>query len=216
MEAELKEMLNDLQSLKRSLHDPSHHASIDKLQLHVEHLTGLAKSATVRRNKVKMDPQYCGNYTDFLNSNSSVFEEIDGFDPAEQAQNKYDVDLPPRKSQRTRNFTRDEDVFIVSAWLNTSKDAIHRVDQSSSRLWRRIYNQFLTNGGRGGRTEASIKNRWRDIIAKCVKFLECVKQIDDRHQLGQTEHGRLGEARELYFSINGGKPFQFDHCLDIF
>ncbi|KAF5730951.1 NAD(P)-binding Rossmann-fold superfamily protein [Tripterygium wilfordii] len=53
MEAELEVIRDDLQSLRRSLHDPSHRASIDKLQLHVEHLTGLAKSAPVRRTKVK-------------------------------------------------------------------------------------------------------------------------------------------------------------------
>lgn len=36
MEVELKEMLNDLESLKQSLPDPSHRASIDKVffQIH--------------------------------------------------------------------------------------------------------------------------------------------------------------------------------------
>ncbi|KAA8540678.1 hypothetical protein F0562_024403 [Nyssa sinensis] len=53
MEAELKAMLSDLETLKRSLPDPSHHASIDKMQLRVEHLTNLAKSAPVQRSKVK-------------------------------------------------------------------------------------------------------------------------------------------------------------------
>ncbi|KAJ9676629.1 hypothetical protein PVL29_021911 [Vitis rotundifolia] len=53
MEVELKEMLDDLQALKRSLPDPSHQASIDKLQVHVEHLTNLAQYAPARRSKVK-------------------------------------------------------------------------------------------------------------------------------------------------------------------
>ncbi|XP_037496386.1 ubiquitin-like modifier-activating enzyme 5 isoform X2 [Jatropha curcas] len=53
MEAEFKEMLNDLESLKRSLPDPQHQTSIDKLQSRVEHLTNLAKSAPGRRSKVK-------------------------------------------------------------------------------------------------------------------------------------------------------------------
>ncbi|PSR95941.1 Ubiquitin-like modifier-activating enzyme 5 [Actinidia chinensis var. chinensis] len=53
MEAELKEMLSDLESLKRSLPDPSHHASIDKMQLRVQNLTNLSESAPVRRSKVK-------------------------------------------------------------------------------------------------------------------------------------------------------------------
>ncbi|KAL7191703.1 hypothetical protein ACSBR2_023732 [Camellia fascicularis] len=54
MEAELKEMLTDLDTLKRSLPDqPSLHSSIDKMQLRVGHLTNLAKSAPGRRLKVK-------------------------------------------------------------------------------------------------------------------------------------------------------------------
>ncbi|KAK9278047.1 hypothetical protein L1049_027605 [Liquidambar formosana] len=53
MEVELKEMLDELETLKRSLPDPSHYTTIDKLRLHVEHLTNLAKSAPVRRSKVK-------------------------------------------------------------------------------------------------------------------------------------------------------------------
>lgn len=53
MEAELKEMLSDLETLERSLPDPSHRSSIDKMRLHLEHLTDLAKSAPIRRSKVK-------------------------------------------------------------------------------------------------------------------------------------------------------------------
>lgn len=53
MEVELKAMLDNIEILKRSLPDHSHQDSIDKLQLHVEHLTQIAKSAPVRRSKVK-------------------------------------------------------------------------------------------------------------------------------------------------------------------
>ncbi|XP_022729974.1 ubiquitin-like modifier-activating enzyme 5 isoform X3 [Durio zibethinus] len=53
MEVELKEMLDDLLSLRQSLSDPSLHASIDKLRSRVDHLTHLAKSVPVRRSKVK-------------------------------------------------------------------------------------------------------------------------------------------------------------------
>ncbi|GAV80774.1 ThiF domain-containing protein [Cephalotus follicularis] len=53
MEAELKGLLDGLDSLKRSLVDSNHHASIDKLRLRVDHLMDLAKSERVRRLKVK-------------------------------------------------------------------------------------------------------------------------------------------------------------------
>lgn len=53
MEAELKELLNDLEDVKRSFHDSSLHNSIDRLRLRVEHLASLAESGPVRRSKVK-------------------------------------------------------------------------------------------------------------------------------------------------------------------
>ncbi|XP_057972381.1 ubiquitin-like modifier-activating enzyme 5 [Malania oleifera] len=53
MEVEIKAILDDLETLKRSLMDTSHRASINQLQLRAEHLADLAKSAPVRRSKVK-------------------------------------------------------------------------------------------------------------------------------------------------------------------
>ncbi|XAR67896.1 Sulfur carrier protein ThiS adenylyltransferase [Bertholletia excelsa] len=53
MEAALNEFFSDLESLKQSLPDPSHRASIDKIQSRIDHLTDLAKAAHVRRSKVK-------------------------------------------------------------------------------------------------------------------------------------------------------------------
>ncbi|XP_009616972.1 ubiquitin-like modifier-activating enzyme 5 [Nicotiana tomentosiformis] len=53
MEVELKELLNDLQSLKKSLSDPSHLALIDKMHLHAENIAILENSGPTRRSKVK-------------------------------------------------------------------------------------------------------------------------------------------------------------------
>lgn len=80
-----------------------------------------------------------------------------------------------RKSQRSANFSHQEDICIVSACLNTSKEAIRGGDQTSSRFWKRIYDQFVTNCGQRGRTEQSIKHHWRDINTQCPKFIGCLK-----------------------------------------
>lgn len=54
METELKEIINDLNSLKQSSSlDSSLHSSIDQLQHRMENLVSLAKSAPTQRNKVK-------------------------------------------------------------------------------------------------------------------------------------------------------------------
>ncbi|CAN0905963.1 Ubiquitin-like modifier-activating enzyme 5 [Linum grandiflorum] len=53
MEAELKAMVEDLESFKRSLTDPSHLTSIHKLQSRVDNIANLANSGPVKRSKVK-------------------------------------------------------------------------------------------------------------------------------------------------------------------
>ncbi|EXB98018.1 Ubiquitin-like modifier-activating enzyme 5 [Morus notabilis] len=53
MEVELKEVLNELESLKQSIADPSHRAPIDKLKLRVERLAYLGNYGPIRRSKVK-------------------------------------------------------------------------------------------------------------------------------------------------------------------
>ena len=36
-----------------------------------------------------------------------------------------------KKSQRSKNFSPEEDCLLVSIWLNTSKDPITRVEQQT-------------------------------------------------------------------------------------
>ena len=40
-----------------------------------------------------------------------------------------------RKSQKTKNFSVEEDKLIVSVWLNTSKDAINGNEQQGGAFW---------------------------------------------------------------------------------
>ncbi|XP_027120022.1 ubiquitin-like modifier-activating enzyme 5 [Coffea arabica] len=53
METELKEILNELNSLQNSLPDPSHQSQIHQLQCRIERLSNLAKSGGMHRSKVK-------------------------------------------------------------------------------------------------------------------------------------------------------------------
>ncbi|XP_019160243.1 PREDICTED: ubiquitin-like modifier-activating enzyme 5 [Ipomoea nil] len=53
METEIKELLSDLESLKKMLSDPTHCQLVDKIQLRAEHLSALTKSGPLRRSKVK-------------------------------------------------------------------------------------------------------------------------------------------------------------------
>lgn len=60
--------------------------------------------------------------------------------------------------QMTRNFSHNEDICIESAWLNTSKESIYEDDQTFSRFWKMIYNEFVINCNEGVRSKRSVKN----------------------------------------------------------
>ena len=65
-----------------------------------------------------------------------------------------------RKSQRTKNFSVEEDKLIVSTWLNTSKDAITGNEEQGGAFWQRILQYLKLHGGNHEeRSQSSIKSR---------------------------------------------------------
>ena len=68
---------------------------------------------------MQMDSNLPNSFTDFLISESeqNVTQQSDH------------IVHTTKKSQRSKNFSPEEDCLLVSAWLNTSKDPITGVDQ---------------------------------------------------------------------------------------
>ncbi|KAL7137889.1 hypothetical protein ABFS83_10G124900 [Erythranthe nasuta] len=150
--------------------------------------------------------------------NLKIFNEIEGKTNPDffgnstlKTENIVGVNASSGKSQRLENFSRKEDVCIVSVWLNTRKDAIN----GENGFWRRIYDRFTISSGQGRRTERSIKNRWVAIRTQCAEFVDCLNQINSKNQSKQTNYDKVKEARALYAANNGEKPFKFEHCFDI-
>jgi len=97
-----------------------------------------------------------------------------------------------KKSQRSKNFSPEEDCLLVSAWLNTSKDPITGVEQQTKQLWARVHAYFVENGGNlSNRSQISISNRWQEINREVGKFVGFVTQIENRQQSGMTEESRV-------------------------
>ena len=95
-----------------------------------------------------MDYQYDVSFTNLLISDDNVYDEVgdDNLDVLTQIPNE-NVVAPTLRAQRTKNFTPAEDNFLVSGWLNTSKDAVTGNEQQSGSFWKRILNYFVSNGG---------------------------------------------------------------------
>jgi len=121
----------------------------------------------------------------FPNSLISASEQFDS------QQSDFNVHIT-RKSQRSKNFSPEEDCLLVSAWLNTSKDPITGVDQQTRQFWARVHACFVENGvNLNNRSQISISNRWQEINREVGKFVGFVTQIENRQQSGTTEESRV-------------------------
>lgn len=86
---------------------------------------------------------------------------------------------------RTKNFTTQEDILLVSAWLNVGMDPIQGVDQSQGTYWARIHEYFHANKEfESTRSESSLLNRWSAIQHDVNIFCGCMSRIEARNQSG--------------------------------
>ncbi|XP_075649928.1 glutathione S-transferase T3-like [Castanea sativa] len=118
-----------------------------------------------------------------------------------------------RRGQRGINFTIDEDVKLVSAWLNVSLDAVTSTDQKHTTFWERIWSTFH-NDKKFNRSKDSLTSRWSIIQKETNKFCGCLAQIENRNQSGKTEHDKIEDAKTLYLN-NSKNAFQLEHCWRI-
>ncbi|XP_020255045.1 glutathione S-transferase T3-like [Asparagus officinalis] len=113
---------------------------------------------------------------------------------------------------RSENWTVHEDKLLVSAWLNTSQDAIQGTGQHKDKFWHRANDYFiLYSTDPTSRTPNQMMHRWSTIQLSVNKFCGCVAQIEGRQRSGTGIIDQTAEVKELYQSLYG-KPFVFDHC----
>jgi hypothetical protein len=141
-----------------------------------------------------MDSNFPSSFTNFLMSES---EDILS-QPSDSNQLIDDLTYSnlnvhsAKKSQRSKNFSPDEDCLLVSVWLNTSKDPITGVEQQTKQFWARVHIYFVENGGNlNNCSQISISSRWQEINRKVGKFVGFVTQIKNRQQSGMTEESRV-------------------------
>lgn len=96
------------------------------------------------------------------------------------------------KRSRTKNFSTQEDMLLMSAWLNVSVIPIHENNQAQQPYWNRIaayfheHKQFDSD-----RTANSLMHRWSAIQIAVSKFQEYYNQIDAKDQSGTTEQNKV-------------------------
>ena len=79
---------------------------------------------------------------------------------------------------RTKNFTKQEDEMLISAWQNISFDPITGVDQTNGTYWERVHNYYMRYKNlQSDRTWNSLMHRWSVIQLGVNKFQGFYNQI---------------------------------------
>lgn len=133
-----------------------------------------------------------GSFTSLLNDGSFEFEDLVFSQPTPQSQPQQEA-VKPRKGKRSKNFLIEEDMLLISAWLNISMDSVQGNNQTHSCYWDRIWKYFNENKGSlvSDRTSNSLCNRWCTINEKVAKFVGFCNQIFGKNQSGLSEQDKV-------------------------
>ncbi|CAO2182508.1 unnamed protein product [Urochloa humidicola] len=162
------------------------------------------------------------SFSDMLDESVGI-DNISLSEPFPSVEEEADEDvvlvspLTKKRGQRAANYSSDEDVALVSAWLSVSLDAIAGVDQSSSTFWSRISELFHQNDKTTTtRTIGSLQHRWSTIQECCNKWAGCLTQVARQRPSGVPLQEQANLAQERYKDMDKDKTkkrqFTMFHC----
>ena len=102
-----------------------------------------------------------------------------------------------------KKWTPIEDLVLISAWLNTSKDPIVGNEQKAIAFWKHIEAYFAASPKLAGlqkREPTHCKQRWGKINEGVCKFVGCYDAATKEKSSGQNENDVMKMAHEIYFN----------------
>ena len=162
----------------------------------------------------------CSNFVDLLNSQQdTVYGLVD--DSVEVSSSQFSVfssqatqDETPAERKERRSWTPIDDVALISAWLNTSKDPVVANEQRAGAFWKRIAAYFAASpklAGSEPRESDHCKQRWRKINDQVNKFCGAFEAASREKRSGQNENDVLKLAHEIFYN-NHKKKFTLEHA----
>ena len=88
-----------------------------------------------------------------------------------------------------RKWSPTEDIVLISAWLNTSKDPVVGNEQKAIAFWKRIAGYFASFpkvAGLQKRGETQCKQRWRKLNEVFVSLLGVLMQLGNKNPVGRV------------------------------
>lgn len=154
------------------------------------------------------------NFVDLLNSQQeTVFGEVSSSQvPLFGSQPTAEETTGERKERRS--WTPVDDVALISAWLNTSKDPVVGNEQRAGAFWKRVAAYFAASpkvAGAEPREASHCKNQWQKINDQVNKFCGAYDSATREKSSGQNENDVLKLAHEIFYT-NHKKKFTLEHA----
>ncbi|XP_018435641.2 glutathione S-transferase T3-like [Raphanus sativus] len=129
-----------------------------------------------------------------------------------EASNLHGVTSAAPKERR--KWTQEDDIVLISAWLNTSKDPVVANEQRAGTFWERVTAYYAATPHAAGclvRKTGDCKQRWHKINDFVSKFCGSYAAATREKSSGQNEVDVLKQAHHLFF-IHHKKKFTLEHA----
>ena len=148
------------------------------------------------------------SFVNLLTSQGSV--DLDSLEtPAFSTQSPQEASVKER-----RKWTVKDDLVLIGAWLNTSKDSIVSNEQKGAAFWKRIveyYNSSPLLVGTVPRELGQCKQRWAMINDLVCKFAGCYDTALREQRSGQNDNDVMKAALDIFNSDQNMK-FNLEHA----
>ncbi|XP_056852312.1 glutathione S-transferase T3-like [Raphanus sativus] len=151
-----------------------------------------------------------GNYEDSVSLSSSQLPFVGS--QGGEASSGFDGDTPAEPKGRQR-WTASDDVVLISAWLNTSKDPVVNNEQRAGAFWRRVADYYAASQEATAtqREPKNCKHRWHRINDEVSKFCGAYEAATREKTSGQNENDVLKNAHRIFLAIKN-KKFTLEHA----
>uniref|UniRef100_A0A1J3G2K0 Glutathione S-transferase T3 n=1 Tax=Noccaea caerulescens TaxID=107243 RepID=A0A1J3G2K0_NOCCA len=124
----------------------------------------------------------------------------------ESSQEASAIEAIPRRRKERQKWTPSDDVNLISAWLNTSKDSVVGNEQKLGTFWKRIAAYMAPMS----REPDHCKQRWQKINELVQKFCGAYDAATRGKASGQNDDDVLKVAYDIFFN-DYGKRFNLVH-----
>ncbi|XP_020891087.1 glutathione S-transferase T3 [Arabidopsis lyrata subsp. lyrata] len=120
----------------------------------------------------------------------------------------------PKVKRGRRKWSPTEDMVLISAWLNTSKDAVIGNEQKGNAFWSRIADYYAASPNLKGverRETDHIKQRWAKINDGVCKFVGSYEAALKQQSSGQNDNDVMKLAHQIFTNDYDAK-FSLEHA----